>query len=133
MSLRQAMTCARETVRSSTGFCKPAKREEVGDIDFVGAPGLPIGDVSKPFDLGGNSGELEVLGRSERRGIYRKRGRTWGSPFKYFIVLKSKGLNRSSAKIFNVLATDLGPPDLARPTGVYANVHVGLLVPGSAL
>ena len=61
--LRQAMTCARVTVRSAAGSRSPVKADELRNVDLVGAPGFRIGDVGEPFDFGGNIGEVAVLGR----------------------------------------------------------------------
>ena len=65
-SLRQAMTWARVTVRSSAGPRRPAKAENSLDVDFIGAAGFGIGDVGEPFELGRHVGQVAVLRRRQR-------------------------------------------------------------------
>ena len=59
--LRQAITCARVTVRSSVGSRQPGESREFRNVDLVGAASFGIGDVGEPFEFGGNVGELAEL------------------------------------------------------------------------
>ena len=62
-SLRQAITCARATVRSCGRLMQPGEDGEFRNVDLVGAPGFGIGDVGEPFEFRGNVGEVAVLRR----------------------------------------------------------------------
>ena len=65
-SLRQAMTWARVTERSSAMPPQAGEGDKLLDVDLIGAAGFGIGDVGEPFELGRHLGEVAELGRGQR-------------------------------------------------------------------
>ena len=53
------------------GPVEPGEGGKLAHVDFIGAAGLGIGEVSEPFELGRNLGEGAVLRRGQRTPINR--------------------------------------------------------------
>jgi hypothetical protein len=66
MSLRQAMTCARATVRIGAVIFQVGEGNEFRDIDLIGAPRFRIGDAGEPFELRRYIRKIAVLFWRER-------------------------------------------------------------------
>ena len=65
-SSRQAIRCARVTVRNSSRTENAGEAHEVLHCVFVGAAGVPIADVGEPLDLGRHVGEFLEFGGGQQ-------------------------------------------------------------------
>ena len=65
-SSRQAMTCARVTVRNSSGRAMPVKRMKSRDRVLIGPARVRVGEIGEPLDLGRHVGQPLELGGGQQ-------------------------------------------------------------------